>query len=336
MNENSASTSFNNPSNNYRDSNIGAKCTICLLDPIPAEQDPSQLRPCGHRFCLLCILEWSKISQQCPLCKQSMESIEYHSITDPSAPSQLVSYSLADPVSRNLDSAVDFNSDRRPVSLFSPYHPQYIQAYQRYQHNRFAQRPHARPVSRRPSSYVNLDIDNNESDQSSTAASLKYAQSLEERRQLYITDKWTLMQLKPSVNQSSTSAVKWKPLPNADLFKRNPLLVERLRPWLRRELEAILHSPADDNDIVLHYIEALLMKQDLIYQQTPAPSLQEGNVLDAFIGALTGFVFEKTEHFVYELVVYIRCPFDLETYGSILDHHQSKPENYLSVFMNDV
>ena len=49
------------------------KCAICLGDVV----NRSCSNSCSHQFCFGCLLEWSKVKAECPLCKSSFRSI-YH------------------------------------------------------------------------------------------------------------------------------------------------------------------------------------------------------------------------------------------------------------------
>ena len=48
-----------------------AKCAICLgnLDNL------SHTDKCYHKFCFICLKEWSKVKPECPLCKTKFKSI---------------------------------------------------------------------------------------------------------------------------------------------------------------------------------------------------------------------------------------------------------------------
>lgn len=47
------------------------KCNICL-DNIRNE---AKLDNCSHKFCRLCIVQWSQINNICPLCRQQFTKI---------------------------------------------------------------------------------------------------------------------------------------------------------------------------------------------------------------------------------------------------------------------
>lgn len=54
-----------------RASSPDPNCSICLCKM----EDKSFTHSCFHMFCFTCLLEWSKIKAECPLCKQSFNSI---------------------------------------------------------------------------------------------------------------------------------------------------------------------------------------------------------------------------------------------------------------------
>ena len=62
------------PDNSERNSNLASpppNCSICLGKLINTSFTDS----CLHQFCFTCLLQWSKIKTECPLCKQTFKSI---------------------------------------------------------------------------------------------------------------------------------------------------------------------------------------------------------------------------------------------------------------------
>lgn len=54
------------------DSNMKSNlCNICFDEMI----EPSFIR-CGHNYCYLCLMEWSKTTNKCPTCKKKFRIIE--------------------------------------------------------------------------------------------------------------------------------------------------------------------------------------------------------------------------------------------------------------------
>uniref|UniRef100_A0A914VXN1 RING-type E3 ubiquitin transferase n=1 Tax=Plectus sambesii TaxID=2011161 RepID=A0A914VXN1_9BILA len=56
------------------------KCPICLGVPV----DESKTEACQHRFCFVCLVEWSKIKTQCPMCKTPFKKIIHNTKSDES------------------------------------------------------------------------------------------------------------------------------------------------------------------------------------------------------------------------------------------------------------
>jgi len=51
-----------------------AKCAICLGDL----QDKCYSNTCCHEFCYGCLVKWSEVKPECPLCKSTFQSIYYN------------------------------------------------------------------------------------------------------------------------------------------------------------------------------------------------------------------------------------------------------------------
>ena len=75
-------------------------CVICL----EKVQNKSFADACFHQFCYDCILEWSKVKAECPLCKQPFKSI-IHTVVSMEDYQQ---YWVPDPPSPSSDSDDDF------------------------------------------------------------------------------------------------------------------------------------------------------------------------------------------------------------------------------------
>uniref|UniRef100_A0A8D2M277 RING-type domain-containing protein n=1 Tax=Zonotrichia albicollis TaxID=44394 RepID=A0A8D2M277_ZONAL len=48
-------------------------CPICCDAP----DDVAYAMPCGHRFCLGCILRWAERNPACPLCRRSILTVKF-------------------------------------------------------------------------------------------------------------------------------------------------------------------------------------------------------------------------------------------------------------------
>ncbi|XP_034424670.1 E3 ubiquitin-protein ligase Topors-like [Hippoglossus hippoglossus] len=87
----------------------------------------------------------------------------------------------------------------------------------------------------------------------------------------------------------------------ADSFRRNPVHLNKLRPWLRRELTVLYGAHGTLVDIVQRIIMAQLARHGL----EDSPTIED---------ELRPFLLARTDHFLHELVNFARSPLSLENY----------------------
>ena len=91
----SVSRNKQKPPKRRRSSSPDTKCAICLGNL----ENMSYTNACFHKFCFVCLLEWSKVKPECPLCKSKFKSIIHNIKSD----DDYESYTLPPPPPRPVD-----------------------------------------------------------------------------------------------------------------------------------------------------------------------------------------------------------------------------------------
>jgi len=198
-------------------------CPICL-GPFELE---AIIEGCWHRFCFVCILQWSQITSFCPLCKKLFSRLLYDITTD-------LQYRTFD-----ISSLKTSKKGEGEVVL-----------------EKFPSDAH-----RQRQSVYNLK---------------------QKVLPLPTSKAHPLIPLSPG-----TLSEKWD---------------RKLRPWLTRELQALLED--SDVDLLIHWSHALL-------QHHPLDSPQARIELEPFLH-------ENTEQFINEFQMFASCPFDMNTYDRLV------------------
>lgn len=73
-NQNSEGGAANSTPPRPRSASPEPNCAICL----GLLENKSFTDSCFHQFCFVCLVEWSKVKAECPLCKQSFKSIVHN------------------------------------------------------------------------------------------------------------------------------------------------------------------------------------------------------------------------------------------------------------------
>ena len=196
-------------------------CAICL-GPI---KNKSFTDGCFHMFCYICLLEWSRIKAECPLCKQKFISIIYNvrSFDD------FDQYFIVSSSDYSLSQDSGLQPDRR-------FRYRTTRATRWLGEERVR---HRRDLTGATSSNINsLSI---------TATSVF-------RRSVY-SRHLKIVCVHPVSRYRNISPA---------FFTKYPASIHRLVPWLNRELNVLLHNHHDDVQFVISLILDLIKNYDII------------------------------------------------------------------------
>lgn len=204
-------------------------CAICLGKP----QNKSFTDSCLHQFCFTCLLEWSKVKAECPLCKQSFKSIIHNvrSIED------YEQYYLRPTETRIPDPLWPTNERFRYRTTMS--YLQYIIRLDEAFTN-----SHIIPPAPAPS---NSHMVSNWRRRRQTGTS-------EFRRNIYRQGLY--VQRTPDVSGRYRTS-------SPEFYRLNPAQVHRLVPWLNRELNVLLNENTAHVNYVLNVILDLITRQEI-------------------------------------------------------------------------
>ncbi|XP_028986638.1 serine/arginine repetitive matrix protein 2-like [Betta splendens] len=87
----------------------------------------------------------------------------------------------------------------------------------------------------------------------------------------------------------------------AESFRQNSAHLNRLRPWLRRELTVLYGA----HGVLVHIVQRLIMARLALHGLEDTPTVEE---------ELRPFLLARTDHFLHELVSFARSPLSLDNY----------------------
>ena len=295
-----------------------AKCAICLgnLDNL------SHTDKCYHKFCFICLKEWSKVKPECPLCKTKFKSI-IHTIKSDGKSEQ---FDLPPPPPRppldpNILTIGDHEENRRfrypttmPVSLDAGF-------YERELHDRLRLRefrgiagelarfrdqlPNLLPPGGPDARDFHLPTANPTQGRASAGngwSRRRGRATSEFRRDLYLRNLY--------VDPESISDITGRYRDSSPAWYRtNPAQTHRLVPWLNRELNVLLegseHQSAHVTQKVLQFIERFEIRSPEFHEK------------------LLPYLANRTDHFQHEFYHYARSVYDMIGYdrtATYVDH----------------
>ncbi|KOC68567.1 E3 ubiquitin-protein ligase Topors [Habropoda laboriosa] len=200
-------------------------CSICLGKLVNTSFTDS----CLHQFCFTCLLQWSKIKTECPLCKQTFKSIIHNVRSEEDYDQYHVSRELA-----TLDPSFELLSHYR--TTMTGHHI----------------RPHE--VMFNPEQVARRDQSPSLIPQVPMGERLRRrAKPAYDRRTIYRLGLWALPQ----------NVLRRFRVTSADFYRREPRELSRLIPWLNRELLVLLNNNTTYVEYVLRVILTALNNYDI-------------------------------------------------------------------------
>lgn len=279
-----------------------SKCPICL----DHFKNISYLNVCLHKFCFLCIREWSKNKTECPLCKQPFRSI-YHTIKAENDYKRFDlrptdNGSFGNVAGQRFRYRTTVTGDYRPAPRRTSPPPDHgilfeglsgsLPQHQNRDFNRMMRRMAAR---RRAES------------EGRSVRSLREQEVVKFRRALY----------RRGVRVQSVRDGGRTRETSAEFFRKNPACLHRLVPWLKRELTVLYGTHGSFANILQHIIMTLITRHNLDDH--------------AVLHELRPFLLSHTEHFLHEFLSFAQSPFNMEAYDQHAVYDLPSPSNESSI-----
>ncbi|XP_025030824.1 E3 ubiquitin-protein ligase Topors-like [Python bivittatus] len=249
-----------------------SRCPICL----ERIRNVAFLNPCFHRFCFACILEWSDRKAECPLCKQRFHSF-FHSIrSDTDFEEYIITFENASFGMCGERSAID----QRPESL-----PDNGILYEGYSGPQSLGRMRMLDELMRQ-----LGIRRSSHPGGISLGQIREQVTIKFRRALY----------QSGIRVRNVQSGGFYRDISADFFHRNPVRLNRLVPWLKRELRVLCGTHAS----LINIIQDNILNNITIYDLDS----------QAFANIMQPHLLHYTNHFLHEFINFARSPFNIKAY----------------------
>ncbi|XP_053684280.1 E3 ubiquitin-protein ligase Topors-like [Sabethes cyaneus] len=264
------------------------KCAICLGKC----RQKCYTDSCRHQFCYRCLLEWSKIKAECPLCKQVFRSIIYKQ--------------------KMFD-----RYEEQIIGIVPPGSPMLVPSRDGSVGGSGAVRA--------PQVYHRLDFTLSQSPRFTYSATLRVQPSQSERlQQLFLHQSGDVQRFSREFADDSIpsrqNGPEWRryiyhrrlharPLPDingrlrecsAAFYRENPAQIHRLMPWINRELIALCRGNPSQITLIMEDFPNLLMTHDI--------------TSTTFRERVSYWGRSRTVHFIHELLNFARSPYDMIGY----------------------
>ncbi|XP_031111040.1 E3 ubiquitin-protein ligase Topors [Ipomoea triloba] len=257
-------------------------CPICLCEIKPSRA--ALLPLCKHAFCADCIHKWSDYKRTCPLCKAEFGSWLF--IIDLSSQT-LEKEKFKSPVD-DRPHTVGFPARRRS-------HLEELRLIRRTRAELTTQYSRTGVIPRRRS-FGQLEAANPGVIRERT---LQWRASIYERKLQAVPFSSKNRLIEQMEHNNSAKA----------------MVVQRIEPWIKRELEAILDDP--NPSVIVHVVTSLFVSGN---ERSHQASSGEPGARNDFLAPLRPFLHEKSEMFWHELRCFAESPLSLETYDTVAEY----------------
>ncbi|GFQ70826.1 hypothetical protein TNCT_542031 [Trichonephila clavata] len=231
MSENPPEVSENRPGASSPEPN----CAICL-EPL---QNKSFIDSCLHTFCFTCLLEWSKVKPECPLCKQQFKSIVHN-------------------VQKDMTFEEYHVSSMTNIQLWSYFgrtehrfrYPTTLTSSRILERNRSSnQESYENQINSHRMRYAPHSVRR-------YSTSQMICMPCPFRRRVYAENLWVKPLAKTRVR-----------IATPEFFKSNPACTHRLIPWLNRELVSLWQDNEGQVTFVLELIMSLVVRYNITSEE---------------------------------------------------------------------
>lgn len=95
-------------------------------------------------------------------------------------------------------------------------------------------------------------------------------------------------------------------------------ITERIEPWIRRELQAVLGDP--DPSVIVHFASALFIKR--LERENNRQTGQTGMLVEDEVSSLRKFLSDKVDIFWHELRCFAESILTMETYDAVVEYNE--------------
>lgn len=254
---------------------MGKSCPICLS----RIQEAALITVCLHAYCTNCIRKWSNLKRKCPLCNAPFASLFVRIDLNSRTFRTKHLSPLRESGGKFNNNIGDSNGRRRD----------------------FVAQRSVIGISREELNFVN-----------------RRTRPLPRRRSFASgVNKERILQWRASIYEQNLRAV---PCPSRGSLEQGVMgrnsnrerLLQRIEPWIHRELHAVLGDP--DPAILVHLVTSLFVSS--LEETHKVPSGVQNNYLEP----LQPFLFEQTSTFWHELRCFAESSFNMETYDTVVEY----------------